>query len=67
MGNVTRINDYLDYRNFNSDELESVLKFMGGKYYTGTAIINKIVNLFTGTIPRLCYKIYRFLVYKYLQ
>lgn len=42
----------------------TVLKFLGGNFYTGTSTINKVVNLFTGTIPRLCYKIYRYIYYK---
>lgn len=42
----------------------NVLDFMGGNYYTGTAIINKFVNLFSATIPRLTYKVYRHVYYK---
>ena len=33
---------------------------MGIHYYPGTAIINKIVNLFTLNIPRALYKISRY-------
>lgn len=64
MGDLT---NKLDYRTFNSDELITVLKFIGGDYYTGTRTINKIVNLFTGAIPRTFYKIYRYIYYKILE
>lgn len=37
---------------------------MGIHYYTGTAIINKIVNLFTLNIPSLIYKIIRYIYSK---
>lgn len=37
---------------------------MGGNFVTGTASINKIVNLFTLNIPRLLIKICRFFVIK---
>lgn len=62
-----QLNTKLDYRTFSSDELITVLQFIGGDYYTGTRTINKIVNLFTGTIPRICYKIYRYVYYKILE
>lgn len=51
----------LNYNTFNSDELITVLQFMGIPYYTGTAIFNKVINLFTLNIPRLIYKIIRYL------
>lgn len=58
------IDQRLNYHNFNSDELICVLKFMGVHYYTGTAIINKVVNLFTLNIPSLVYRILRYLYSK---
>lgn len=39
----------------------------GGDFITGTGIINKVVNLFTLNIPRLIYKIFRFLYGKILR
>ena len=58
---IEDLNHQLNYRNFNSDELIEVLRFLGGSYLTGTATINKIVNLFTETIPRATIKINRYL------
>lgn len=40
---------------------------MGGNVITGTASINKIVNLFTLNIPRLVIKLLRFFVSKVLR
>jgi len=38
---------------------------MGGDFYEGTTTINKIVNFFTGIIPRwLIYKPIRYAYYK---
>jgi hypothetical protein len=42
----------------------TVLQFMGIHYYTGTAIFNKVINLFTLNIPGLIYKIIRYLYSK---
>jgi hypothetical protein len=41
---------------------------MGGDYFEGTTTITKIVNFFTGIIPRwLFYKPLRYLFYKILR
>lgn len=37
-----------------------MLEFLGGGFVTGTASLNKIVNLFTLNIPRLIIKVLRF-------
>jgi hypothetical protein len=43
----------------------TVLQFMGGEYFEGTTTFNKIINLFTGIIPRwLIYKPIRYAYYK---
>lgn len=61
---IDHLNEKLNYRNFNSDELIKVNQFIGGDFYSGTATINKIVNLITGTIPRITYKIFLYIYYK---
>lgn len=57
----------LHYNQFNSDELITVLEFLGVHYFTGTAIFNKVINLFTHNIPSLLYKICRYLYSKITQ
>lgn len=42
-----------------------VLQFLGSPFITGTNTINKIVNLFTMTIPRVLIKFYRYLSSKW--
>jgi hypothetical protein len=43
----------------------TVLEFMGGNYFEGTTTITKIVNFFTGIVPRwLFYRPLRYLFYK---
>lgn len=54
----------MDIEKFNSDELIKVLEFLGGGFVTGTASLNKIVNLFTLNIPRLIIKVLRFVFSK---
>jgi len=59
---------HLDFHKFTSDELIRVLEFMGGgEFVTGTESINKIVNLFTLNIPRLVYKILRWILSKIVR
>jgi hypothetical protein len=59
------LDERLNYNDFTSDELITVLEFMGGDFYEGTTTINKLVNFFTGIIPRwFIYKPFRFLYYK---
>ena len=43
------------------------MEFLGAPYITGTNTINKIVNLFTMTIPRLLIKSGRYLHSKWHQ
>lgn len=62
---IDELKEFLDFEKFNSDELILVLDFIGaGNYVTGTGIINKLVNLFTLSIPRVIYKTLRFLYRK---
>ena len=45
-----------------------MLEFIGGgDFVTGTESLNKVVNLFTLNIPRLVYRILRYLVGKIIR
>jgi len=62
---IDELDSKLDYKNFSSAELITVLQFLGGEYFEGTITINKIVNLLPAVLPRwLIYKPYRFIFYK---
>lgn len=65
---IDELDQHLHFKNFSSDELIKVLEFLGGgDFVTGTASINKIVNLFTLNIPRVTLKILRYLYSKLLR
>ena len=64
---IDDLDKHLNYNNFSSDELIKVLEFMGGSFMTGTYAINKIVNLFTMSIPRVLFKMFRWTWYKLLR
>jgi LETM1 and EF-hand domain-containing protein 1 len=59
------LDEKLNYQSFSSEELLTLLQFMGGDYFEGTTTINKSVNFFTGIVPRwFFYKPIRFAYYK---